>query len=1280
MTHARAELDSALQDPTTSVAEKNLLYNKRLFDYMKLRKEAQDRPVKVEMTNAPAVAPNSKRKSAQTPKTPLNAAAHPETPRTRKRGGRAQQQPPSQPEDVQQLLALIAKNPLECGVDEKGRIMNFNKRLVARSNVVESVMHLLHPRPFAPMPPGTDELRTRLATRPETRSFIATGQPPDPEVQEGEGEARRHDPTITRKDVVDFLERERTYTLHRKRRVRYKRLRTVPSGFMTDVQVDLMDFQKFAAENDGHAYALLAVDVMSRRIFVVPVKTKHSTSSAKNITPSMKAAFTALFEQMPCLPWKVFSDKGTEFESCPMKAFFKQMDILKHVSQSDDTKACVAERAIQTLKRRLYRYLSHNRTKRWLDVLPSIVAAINRTKCRVTGMRPVDMNERNWQPVWRRLYSDSYTPQKQDTRYKSGTTVRMDVAKKTFEKGYLPNFSREVFKIKRVRPGNPTTYALEDTTGEAILGKFYAPNFSRAHPVTKRIDRVWQTRKRRGRTQYFVSWMDENPDVGMSSKQFVVILPSNTPGADNTTNRYVVQLPKKLEFNGSWQCALHSISYRQSWPAIGTGHDVYIDVALQAGTTDRVEVPKGSYAAPDALAEVLNASLQPYSVRIEYVAHIQRYKIHLDADAVKYVAMSKQMYYVLGYRPTQKIRSGDLAEHPPDLQGGISHFAVYTNITQPMVVGDCMAQMLRVVTVTGKPGQTAERIFDSPIYCSVSSREISKILIDIRTLDNKPILFSAGDVIYTSEVSINDIQFGAGAYFTGVPFQRGGGIGGTLMRFWRFLVPLVKPIAKEIGKEGMHAGARILENVADGQRVSDAVVEQGRQSVRNLARRVQRGDGVKRRRSKIDSASQNSVSSSLAIFDTPPTNVTATSAMYKEILTLNPVSTHPFHFRISPGSSFVDLSKCYLTTQMRIRKRNDDGSWENLPADAKVVPAQYIGATFIENMKVSINGREVFHSNGHYAYKAFLDSELSYSHEYKRAVLSGAGWFPAEDQEDADDESFVRRQKLFKESETVELFSRIHADVFCQDRLVINGVDIDIEITPQHDDKFTVIAHDAGIYKLEILGCRLYAKMLNLTEGLNLSIASRLATQPARYPVRRSHLKSETINAGLRDFHSMLFTELIPRRIIVGFVDTGAFSGDYRKSPFNFKNFSIRDITISAHGQIYPNVAYDLKWTTCSKHARPFLDMHEAVGLRPPDSNGITLEMFNSGWTLFVFNLSTTLDNDDGYDMIRTGTCHIDVKFHTETPAAGIQMIVYGESESLLLIDHTRTVSSDLTV
>ena len=168
----------------------------------------------------------------------------------------------------------------------------------------------------------------------------------------------------------------------------------------------------------------------------------------------------------------------------------------------------------------------------------------------------------------------------------------------------------------------------------------------------------------------------------MSSKQFVVILPSNTPGQGNTTNRYVVQLPKKLEFNGSWQCALHSISYQHSWPGIGTGHEVYVDVAMEDGTTERVQVPKGTYPTPEAFAHALNDSLALKKVNVEYDANAMRYALHFDISEIKYVAMWRQMYYVLGFRPAQKVRDGDVAEYPPDIQGGISHLAIYTNIIQ----------------------------------------------------------------------------------------------------------------------------------------------------------------------------------------------------------------------------------------------------------------------------------------------------------------------------------------------------------------------------------------------------------------------------------------------------------------------------------------------------------------------------------------------------------------------------------------------------------------------
>lgn len=53
-------------------------------------------------------------------------------------------------------------------------------------------------------------------------------------------EARKSHPSIPRQVVQDFLEGSRTYTLHRSRRVHFKRSRTIPAGYMTDFQSDLV--------------------------------------------------------------------------------------------------------------------------------------------------------------------------------------------------------------------------------------------------------------------------------------------------------------------------------------------------------------------------------------------------------------------------------------------------------------------------------------------------------------------------------------------------------------------------------------------------------------------------------------------------------------------------------------------------------------------------------------------------------------------------------------------------------------------------------------------------------------------------------------------------------------------------------------------------------------------------------------------------------------------------------------------------------------------------------
>jgi hypothetical protein len=180
--------------------------------------------------------------------------------------------------------------------------------------------------------------------------------------------------------------------------------------------------------------------------------------------------------------------------------------------------------------------------------------------------------------------------------------------------------------------------------------------------------------------------------------------------------------------------------------------------------------------------------------------------------------------------------------------------------------------------------------------------------------------------------------------------------------------------------------------------------------------------------------------------------------------------------------------------------------------------------------------------------------------------------------------------------------------------------------------------------------------------------------------MRKSILKSYVITDGRYEYNNNIFTDEVPRRVIIGFVEHDAYNGNVKKSPFDFKNFNIREISINCSGRTYPQSAYTLDYTN-NNYIRAYHDMQENLGLAfSSESNGITYEMFNRGWNIYVFNLTNSMENDSGFELIKDGTTSIDIKFNERTPNGGITMITYGEVDSLVMVDRNRQISSDITI
>ena len=84
-------------------------------------------------------------------------------------------------------------------------------------------------------------------------------------------------PNVTRKEVREFLMKTDSYTLHKPRR-KVKNFRKIYSkGIGYQMQMDLVDLQKFKSENDGYSWTLNIIDCFSRKAWIIPMKNKKGT-------------------------------------------------------------------------------------------------------------------------------------------------------------------------------------------------------------------------------------------------------------------------------------------------------------------------------------------------------------------------------------------------------------------------------------------------------------------------------------------------------------------------------------------------------------------------------------------------------------------------------------------------------------------------------------------------------------------------------------------------------------------------------------------------------------------------------------------------------------------------------------------------------------------------------------------------------------------------------------------------------------------------------------------
>ena len=174
----------------------------------------------------------------------------------------------------------------------------------------------------------------------------------------------------------------------------------------------------------------------------------------------------------------------------------------------NEGKSVVAERFIRTLKTKIYKYMAAISKNVYIDKLDDIINEYNNTYHRAIKMKPVDVKDNTYIDFGKEVNN-------KDPKFKIGDHVRISKYKNIFAKGYTPNWSEEVFVIKKVKNTVPWTYAINDLNGDEIIGTFYEKELQKSNQQEFRIEKVTKKKgdklyvKWKGYDSSFNSWIDK---------------------------------------------------------------------------------------------------------------------------------------------------------------------------------------------------------------------------------------------------------------------------------------------------------------------------------------------------------------------------------------------------------------------------------------------------------------------------------------------------------------------------------------------------------------------------------------------------------------------------------------------------------------------------------------------------------------------------------------------------------------------------------------------------
>ena len=309
---------------------------------------------------------------------------------------------------------------------------------------------------------------------------------------------------------------------------------------------------------------------------------------------------------------------------------------------------------------------------------------------------------------------------------------------------------------------------------------------------------------------------------------------------------------------------------------------------------------------------------------------------------------------------------------------------------------------------------------------------------------------------------------------------------------------------------------------------------------------------------------------------------------------------------------------------------------------------------------MTLNERLVSSSSNTYPYRAYIETLLNHGYDSKTSQLTTELYYKDKN----------KRAEFFKLSSIVDMIGGIHFDLFHQERLLLNMVDVKLTLV-RSKPEFCLLGSEG--HKVVLEHVSLFVRKVRVSPGVILGHAKVLEKGNAKYPINRVICKSYSIpQNSMSLIQDNVFVGQIPRRLVIGCVDNDAFHGTFSKSPFDFKHYHLNFISVYVDGQPVPYNPLELDFEN-SNYIRAYQSLFFN---KKQEGLFISREDYIKDNVLYGFDLSPDLCDGEHLNLVKHSNLRVELKFKKPLTQT-ICVVIFAEFDNVIEINKSRNVIFD---